>query len=58
VRGDLQARRATLFFLDDGMIRGVIAINSPRDLKLARKWMSQGRAVDAATLVDAARALA
>ena len=58
VRGDLQARRATLFFLDDGMIRGVIAINSPRDLKLARKWMSQGRAVDAATLVDAAKALA
>jgi 3-phenylpropionate/trans-cinnamate dioxygenase ferredoxin reductase subunit len=58
VRGDLQARRATLFFIEHDMIRGVIAINSPRDLKLARKWMGQGRAVDVATLVDAGKALA
>jgi 3-phenylpropionate/trans-cinnamate dioxygenase ferredoxin reductase subunit len=58
VRGDIGAKRATLFFLEHDMIRGVIAINSPRDLKLARKWMSQGRAVDAAALVDAGRALA
>jgi 3-phenylpropionate/trans-cinnamate dioxygenase ferredoxin reductase subunit len=36
----------------------VIAINTPRDLKLARKWMGQGRAVDVATLVDAGKALA
>jgi 3-phenylpropionate/trans-cinnamate dioxygenase ferredoxin reductase component len=59
VRGDLHARRASLFFFDDqNALRGVIAINSPRDLKVAKKWMSQGRAVDLATLVDTAKALA
>lgn len=58
VRGDIQAKRATLFFLADGAIRGVIAINTPRDLKLARKWMNQGRTVDIATLIDADKALA
>jgi len=58
IRGDVQARRATLFFLADGAIRGVIAINTPRDLKLARKWMNQGRTVDVATLIDADKALA
>jgi 3-phenylpropionate/trans-cinnamate dioxygenase ferredoxin reductase subunit len=58
VRGDVAARRATLFFLTEGTIRGVIAINTPRELKLARKWMSQGRTVDAAALADAGRALA
>jgi 3-phenylpropionate/trans-cinnamate dioxygenase ferredoxin reductase component len=61
VRGDLAAKRATLFFLTDGTeatIRGAIAINTPRDLKLARKWMSQGRTVDVAALVDVDKALA
>ena len=58
VRGDLAAKRATLFFLTDGAIRGVIAINTPRDLKLARKWMSQGRKVDVAALIDVEKALA
>ena len=58
IRGDLQAKRATFFFLAGGAIRGVIAVNTPRDLKLARKWMSQGREVDVATLVDAGKALA
>jgi 3-phenylpropionate/trans-cinnamate dioxygenase ferredoxin reductase component len=58
IRGDLNARRASLFFLEAGAIRGVVSINMPRDLKLARKWMSQGRAVDVATLADTAKALA
>jgi len=58
IRGDVPARRATLFFVVDGAIRGVIAINTPRDLKLARKWMNQGRTVDVATLIDADKALA
>jgi 3-phenylpropionate/trans-cinnamate dioxygenase ferredoxin reductase subunit len=58
LRGDLAARQAALFFLADARVRGVIAINAARDLKLARKWMNQGRTVDAASLSDAAKALA
>jgi 3-phenylpropionate/trans-cinnamate dioxygenase ferredoxin reductase subunit len=58
VRGDLPGKRATLFYVEDGAIRGAIAINTPRDLKLARKWMNQGRTVDLATLTDASTALA
>jgi 3-phenylpropionate/trans-cinnamate dioxygenase ferredoxin reductase subunit len=58
VRGDLAAKRATLFHLEDGAIRGVIAINTPRELKLSRKWMNQGRTIDLATLTDASTALA
>jgi 3-phenylpropionate/trans-cinnamate dioxygenase ferredoxin reductase subunit len=58
VRGSVQEKRATLFFVQDGILRGAIAINTPRDLKLARKWMNQGRTVDLATLTDAAKALA
>jgi len=58
VRGDLAARRATLFFLGDGHVRGVIAINNARELKLARKWMNQGRAVDTEALADTTKALA
>ncbi|WP_250526701.1 FAD-dependent oxidoreductase [Caballeronia sp. GAWG2-1] len=58
VRGDLEARRASLFFFDGDALRGVIAINAARDLKVAKKWMSQGRAVDLAALADTAKALA
>ncbi|SEH52305.1 NAD(P)/FAD-dependent oxidoreductase [Paraburkholderia hospita] len=58
VRGDVSARRATLFHVADGGVRGVIAINTPRDLKLARKWMTQGSTVDVAALADADKALA
>jgi 3-phenylpropionate/trans-cinnamate dioxygenase ferredoxin reductase component len=57
VRGDPHDRRATLFFLRDGALRGVVAINTARDLKLARKWMSQGRAVSPDELADTSRAL-
>ena len=58
VRGDLAARRASLFFFDGDALRGVIAINATRDLKVAKKWMSQGRAVDIAAIADTAKALA
>ncbi|WP_027794780.1 NAD(P)/FAD-dependent oxidoreductase [Paraburkholderia acidipaludis] len=58
VRGNLDEKRASLFFVELGHLRGVIAINAARDLKLARKWMSQGRAVDLSTLTDTSKALA
>jgi 3-phenylpropionate/trans-cinnamate dioxygenase ferredoxin reductase component len=58
VRGSLEEKRATLFFVEEGTLRGVIAINAARDLKLARKWMSQGRPVDLASLTDTSKALA
>lgn len=57
-RGSLDEKRATLFFVEHGHLRGAIAINSPRELKLARKWMSQGRAVDPSALTDTSKALA
>ena len=34
VRGDLPGKRATLFYVEDSAIRGVIAINTPRDLNV------------------------
>ncbi|WP_395068188.1 NAD(P)/FAD-dependent oxidoreductase [Paraburkholderia silvatlantica] len=58
LRGSLEEKRASLFFVADGRLRGAIAINAARELKLARKWMSQGRAVDLAALVDTSKALA
>ena len=58
LRGSLDEKRVTLFFVEDGHLRGVIAINAARNLKLARKWMNQGRAVDVAALVDTSKALA
>ena len=58
MRGDLPGKRATLFYLEDNTIRGVIAINTPRELKLSRKWMNHGRTIDLATLTDANTALA
>ncbi|WP_179402069.1 NAD(P)/FAD-dependent oxidoreductase [Burkholderia guangdongensis] len=58
VRGDLAAKRATLFFIGDGHVRGVIAVNNARELKLARKWMNQGRTVDIEALSDTTKALA
>ncbi|WP_323121186.1 NAD(P)/FAD-dependent oxidoreductase [Burkholderia alba] len=58
VRGSLAERRATLFFVRDGLLCGVIAINTARDLKLARKWMNQGRAVQIDALADTGKALA
>jgi len=58
VRGDLAEKRATLFFVEHGNLRGVIAVNAARELKLARKWMSQGRPVDLSTLTDTSKALA
>jgi 3-phenylpropionate/trans-cinnamate dioxygenase ferredoxin reductase subunit len=58
VRGDPAERRATLFFVRGDTLRGVVAINTARDLKLARKWMNQGRAVSPDALADTRRALA
>lgn len=58
VRGDLEQKRATLFFVESDHLRGAIAINTPRELKLARKWMTQGRPIDLAALTDASKALA
>ena len=41
-----------------GTLVSAIAINTPRELKLARKWMSQGRPVDLPSLTDTSKALA
>ncbi len=50
---------AQRFHLEDGAIRGVIAINTPaRTEALAQAWMNQGRTIDRATLTDASTALA
>jgi len=58
VRGSLDSRRASLFFLDGATLRGVIAINSARDLKLAKRWMQQNKSVTAELLQDDSKPLA
>lgn len=58
VRGNMDEKHASMFFLRDGLIRGVVAINAARDLKLARKRMNQGRKVDKEILMDATIPLA
>jgi 3-phenylpropionate/trans-cinnamate dioxygenase ferredoxin reductase component len=58
VRGSLDARHAVLFFLDGSALRGVIAINSSRELKLAKKWMNQNKTVSADVLQDESKPLA
>ncbi|NJN39600.1 MAG: hypothetical protein HC807_00250 [Gammaproteobacteria bacterium] len=44
----------SLFYLRDAAIEAVVSINSPRDLRAARRLVEQGTAVRAADLADPA----
>ena len=52
VRGSIDARDFSAFFLDDGVIVGAITIGRPADVRLARKWIASGERPNPAVLTD------
>jgi 3-phenylpropionate/trans-cinnamate dioxygenase ferredoxin reductase subunit len=52
VRGDAGARRYSNFYLRDGRIAAVIAVNAARDVNVARRLIQRNVAVSAAQLAD------
>lgn len=52
-RGDLDALDVAAFYLRDGRIRAVAAVNRPRDLRHARRLIELGTIVTASHLSDA-----
>jgi len=51
-RGDRDAGRFIVFYLKDGRIDGAAAIDTPRDIRFARRLMAAGKTVDPAQLAD------
>src|SRR5690606_4826051 len=56
-RGRLEDDRFSLFFLDEGRLAAAASVNAPRDLRIARRLIELGRAVDRASLADETRPL-
>jgi 3-phenylpropionate/trans-cinnamate dioxygenase ferredoxin reductase subunit len=54
VRGDRAKDQFLEFFLAGGRIAAVAAVNSPRDLRFAKRLMQIGRPIDPARLADPA----
>lgn len=52
IRGDPESRSFTIFFLADGLLTSVYAINSPREFMLSKKVIGQGARLDPALLRD------
>mgnify|MGYP001810368572 CR=1 FL=1 len=52
VRGSVGERAFSVFQMSDGKLRSVIALNAPRDIKLAKRWMREGICPPAAILRD------
>jgi 3-phenylpropionate/trans-cinnamate dioxygenase ferredoxin reductase subunit len=52
VRGSLDEGSFTVFQIWDGKLRSVIAVNAPRDIKVAKRWLRQGSCPPAAVLMD------
>ena len=52
VRGDPETRSFAIFFLDEGRLTSVYAINSPREFMLSKKLIAQGAKPDPALLAD------
>ncbi len=53
VRGSIEEHRFTMFQFVEGTLRAVVAVNSGRDIKVARRWMNEGRVLDPLSLTDA-----
>ena len=52
IRGDTGARTFSAFYLDDGRVVGANAVNSARDIPIARQMIQRGAKVDSAALAD------
>lgn len=53
-RGDESSGQFVVFYMKDGRIDGAAAVNSGRDVRIIRRLMQAGKAVDPAKLVDPA----
>ncbi len=51
-RGEPAERKFSVFYLEDGAVVAANAVNSPRDLRPARKFIESRQAVDAQALAD------
>jgi 3-phenylpropionate/trans-cinnamate dioxygenase ferredoxin reductase subunit len=52
VRGDVEARDFTAFFLQDGKVRAAFAVNRGEDVTIARELITHGASVPPAVLAD------
>ncbi len=57
VRGDPAADKVSYLFLRDGVVTGLVAVNTMREVRAARMLMQSGRRFDPAVLADGARSL-
>ncbi len=51
-RGDPSSSSFSVFFLDGGVISGVVGVNRPRDVRAVRRLLEARQAVDPAHLAD------
>lgn len=58
VRGSLDERDFTAFFLDDGVLRGAVTVGRPREVRTARTWIADRARPDPVVLADDAADLA
>lgn len=58
IRGSIDERDFSAFFLDDAVIVGAVTIGRPKDIRLARKWIAAHEHPDAQILTDETAALA
>lgn len=52
LRGSLEARDFTAFYLEGGVLRGAVALGRPADVRLARRWIADGARPEPGLLVD------
>jgi 3-phenylpropionate/trans-cinnamate dioxygenase ferredoxin reductase subunit len=52
VRGDPEAGSFALYYLANGELLAVDAVNSPRDFMTGKKWIAERKHPDAARLAD------
>ena len=52
VRGSLAERDFSAYLLDDGVVRGAVALGRPGDVRTARGWIAAGRRLDPVVLAD------
>ena len=51
-RGDVDARRFSVFYSNDGLVVAANAVNAPRDIRFARMFIEQNTLVDPEALAD------
>lgn len=52
VRGSLDDRDFTAFYLEGDVVRGAVTIGRPREIRTARAWVAEHARLDAARLAD------